>query len=258
VGDATVSYAVDGAGPGLVLVHGTAASADANWAHLAARFASDRTVVRPDYAGSGETRDHGGRLELDELVAQVAGAAEDAGAAPFDLVGFSLGAAVAASLAAQRPASVRSLVLLGGFASTTADARSQLQFSLWRRLFDADRDALAGLGVLTGLSPAFLAGMTPAELEEAITESARTMPPGTGRQADLVLRVDITAQLASISAPTLVIGQARDHVVPVEHSRALHAAIPGAAYAELDTGHLGLVERPDLVAATIRAFLERS
>jgi|Tabmets5t2r1_1033131.scaffolds.fasta_scaffold68458_1 pimeloyl-ACP methyl ester carboxylesterase len=99
--------------------------------------------------------------------------------------------------------------------------------------------------------------MTPAELEEAVVESARTMPPGSGRQADLALRVDIAAQLAGISAPTLVIGQIRDHVVPVELSRALHATIPGAAYAELDTGHLGLLEQPDLVAATIREFLDR-
>ena len=257
VGDATVSYAVDGAGPGLVLVHGAGGSADGNWAHLVDGFASDRTVVRPDYAGSGDTRDHGDQLELDELVAQVAAAAEDAGAAPFDLVGFSLGAAVAASLAAQRADLVRSLVLLGGFASTTADARSQVQFSLWRRLFDTDRDVLARLGVLTGFSPAFLGGMTPSELEEAIAEGARSMPPGMGRQADLDMRVDITAQLASISAPTLVIGQTRDHIVPVELSRALHAAIPGAGYAELDTGHLGLLEQPDLVAATIRKFLER-
>jgi pimeloyl-ACP methyl ester carboxylesterase len=30
VGDATVAYAVDGAGPGLVLVHGAGGSADAN------------------------------------------------------------------------------------------------------------------------------------------------------------------------------------------------------------------------------------
>jgi 3-oxoadipate enol-lactonase len=93
-------------------------------------------------------------------------------------------------------------VLLGGFASMTADARSRIQFSLWRRLFDADRDVLARLGVLTGVRPAFLAGMTPAELEEAIVESARNMPPGSGRQADLALRVDIAARLASISAPT--------------------------------------------------------
>jgi pimeloyl-ACP methyl ester carboxylesterase len=84
------------------------------------------------------------------------------------------------------------------------------------------------------------------------------MPPGTGRHADLVLRVDIAAELAGISAPTLVIGQARDHIVPVELSRALHAAIPGADYAELNTGHLGLLEQPDRVAATIRTFLERS
>jgi hypothetical protein len=44
-------------------------------------------------------------------------------------------------------------------------------------------------------------------------------------------------------------------VTAVEPSRALHSAIPGATSAALDTGHLGRLEQPDLVAATIRKFL---
>jgi hypothetical protein len=40
-------------------------------------------------------------------------------------------------------------------------------------------------------------------------------------------------------------------------SRARCAAIPGAADAEIETGHLGPVEQPDLVATTIRRFPDR-
>lgn len=257
VGDAEVSYAVHGAGPGLVLVHGTGGSGETNFGHLVGSFTAGWTVVRPDYAGSGETTDGDGPLELEDLVAQVAGAAADAGAIPFDLVGFSLGAAVAAQLAASRPELVRSLVLLGGFVSTVGDARSHVQFELWRRIADADPDLFSRIALLTGMSPAFLATLTPAAAEEAIALGVRTRQPGTARQAELDLRVDLTEQLPQIAARTLVIGQTRDHMVPVEHARALHAAIPGADYVELDTGHLGLLEQPDLVVRTIREFLLR-
>lgn len=92
IGGVQVSYRVDGDGPGLVLVHGTGGNADTNWAHLLPVLTRRWTVVRPNYSGSGETRDNGGPLAVEALAAQVVGAAQAAGAVPFDLVGFSLGA----------------------------------------------------------------------------------------------------------------------------------------------------------------------
>ncbi|MEV4170564.1 hypothetical protein [Nonomuraea sp. NPDC049709] len=46
--------------------------------------------------------------------------------------------------------------------------------------------------------------------------------------------------LPKITAPTLVIGNPRDYLVPVERARAL----PGGEYAELDSGHVVVHERP--------------
>jgi len=53
----------------------------------------------------------------------------------------------------------------------------------------------------------------------------------------------------------VVIGLARDQVNPAEHACALHHAISGSAYAEVDSGHLVVFERPEELALTIRRFL---
>lgn len=120
---------VDGTGAGLVLVHGTGGSAEANWGHLVDRFAGRWTVIRPNYSGSGNTTDAGTSLSVEQLAGQLLAAAKAAGKVPFDLVGFSLGAAVAVVAAARAPDLVRSLVLIAGFADST-DSYLKLEFSL--------------------------------------------------------------------------------------------------------------------------------
>src|SRR3954447_19207315 len=92
-----VHYEVGGSRPGLVLVHGTQGSGATNWGHLVDRFTDARTVVTPDYSGSGTTTDDGGELTPELLAGQVLGAAADAVEGPVDMVGFSLGAVVAAA-----------------------------------------------------------------------------------------------------------------------------------------------------------------
>jgi pimeloyl-ACP methyl ester carboxylesterase len=255
VGSARVAYTVAGSGPGLVLVHGTGGSGAIDWGPLLDRFTDAWTVVCPDYAGSGETVDDGGELTLAGLADQVAGAARAAGLESFDLVGFSLGAAVAAQLAADRPELVRGLVLLGGLVNAVDDARCQIQFALWERLCDADPDLFARLALLTVLSPSFVRALTLEEAEEAVAFGVRNRQPGTARQAALDRRIDLRSSLGLIRARTLVVGQTLDAVTPVEHARELHAGIDGAQYAEIPTGHLGLLEQPDVVARTIRDFL---
>jgi len=62
----TVHYTTVGNdGPGLVLVAGTGLSAAINYGHLAEAFVDERTVVLPDYAGSGETSGPEGELTVE-------------------------------------------------------------------------------------------------------------------------------------------------------------------------------------------------
>lgn len=242
--------------PDLVLIHGTGGTAQSNWGHLADALRDGRRAIVPNLAGSGATTDHGGQLELAELVAQVAAAADDAGSARYDVVGFSLGAVVAAELAATHPDRVRRLVPIAGWA-TSHDGRAPLQFDLWLRLHASDPRALAQLLTLTGFSAPFLAKRPYAVVQKMVDETLATMPPGIGRQAELDRRIDITASLDRIEASTLVIGCRDDQMVPVQNPRGLVAPIRWSDYAEIESGHLVLFEQPAALTETIVGFLGR-
>ena len=258
-GGARVAYRVDGAGPPLVLVHGTGGSAETSWTEMIDRLAGRWTVVRPDYAGSGETTDGGGALSLDALAAQVVAAAEHAGAVPFHLLGFSLGAVVAVKIAADYPERLRSVVPLAGML-TAADPRLQFQLRLWRHLIDTDREAMARLGLITCFSPAYVGRFDAATIEQAVaSDLAANDWDGLARQVDLDMTLDVTAEAAKVAAPALVIGCRQDQILPPErHARALAAAIPGADYAELDCGHCAPFETPEALLDLVEPFLLRS
>lgn len=245
-------YTTRGSGPGLALVHGTGADSVSNFGHLVDRFADRRTVITPDYAGSGATEDDGQPITLEALTEQVAAVLRDASDEPVDLAGFSLGAVVAASVAAQHPELVRRLVLIAGWQDST-DPRHRLTFELWRRLADLDERAYAQMITLLLFTPGFLSRMGAEALEEWV--AGTVCSDGTNRQIDLGMGVDITALTPTISAPTLVVGCTHDQLVPVEHSRQLHESIPGSRYLEIDSGHLVVAERPDELVTAVREFL---
>lgn len=250
-----VAFQVEGTGPGLMLVHGTGGNAETNWRPLLARLSATRTVVRPDYSGSGETVDDGRPLTVAMLAAQAVAAAEAAGAAPFDLVGFSLGAAVATYLTAEYPGRVRSVTLLAGFADSV-DPRHRLEMTLWRDLIRTDRQAMARLLLLTGLSPDALSRMDAHATALAVQEIvATTHWEGMARQVELNLSLDVRDQARRIAKPALVIGCTHDQMVPPAHARGLAEMIPGARYLEVETGHLATVERPDEIARSILDFV---
>src|SRR5690606_9993678 len=88
----------------------------AMWDALVGRFTDRRTVVLPDLAGSDPVEDDGSPLTVEALAAQLIAVIEDTGAAPVNLLGFSMGAPVAAAAAALRPDLVRRLMPVAGFA----------------------------------------------------------------------------------------------------------------------------------------------
>lgn len=251
VGDVQVAYDLVGQGDPVVLVHGT--SQDRNGYALQTPVLAERyQVVLPEYAGSGQTTDPGGPLEVADLAAQVAAAADDAGVGRYHLCGFSLGAVVAAQVAATHPDRVRSLVLLCGWAKT--DAQMRFQFDTWVRLMRADLELFVRYAVTDGFTNAFFEAMGPEGIEEVVATLGPTMAPGTDRQTELDGRVDISAELGRIQAPTLVIGGTHDRFVPIEHSRQLASAIAGARLQEMPYGHLVPAEGAEALNQSLLKF----
>lgn len=249
-----VHYRTEGTGPGLLLVHGSTADSEANFAALRPYFTDHHTVITADYSGSGSTAlPEGGELGLDLVSAQMAAAARAATDGPVDVVGVSLGAVVAAALAAEHPALVRRLVLVGGWARND-DPRQRLMFGLWRSLADLDRDAYQRFITLLALSPETLSGLD----DETIATLAAAAEPSEGarRQIDLDLVADIRERLAEIRAPTLVIGATQDQVVPSPTPANCTCGIEGSRYEEIDSGHNVLYERGKELADLITEFLD--
>ncbi|MFB7253428.1 alpha/beta fold hydrolase [Streptomyces nojiriensis] len=254
VADAEVHYDRAGSGPALVLVHGTGSGGAAvNWGRLLPRFTADRTVITPDLSGTERTVDGGGPLTVEGLAAQVIAVIEDADAGPVDLLGFSMGAPVSAAVAALRPDLVRRLVLVAGWAHTDSDEYLRNLFTLWKQLGTSDPAAFGRAVAMTGFSRGFLNAIGRAQVELLIPNMPPT--PGTLRHVDLDTRIDIRDLLPRIQAETLVIGCTQDITVPVENSRALHAAIADSRYAEIDAGHVAFFEKEDEFVRLVHEFV---
>ncbi|MFG2135573.1 alpha/beta fold hydrolase [Streptomyces sp. NPDC048650] len=242
-------------GPGILLAHGATGSIRGNYERLIAVLAaSGHRVVAPDYPGSGDTPRAAGPLELDGLADALVAEATAAGVETFTLIGFSMGAAVSLRAATRHPARVRGLALTAGLAK--ADVRTSVTMDLWLHLLErGDHVGFARAGTLSGPAPEFLDALSPKELAAVLDPD---LPPrGSAEQAALVKTLDATADLAGITVPTLVIATTQDPLVHPSHSRYLADRIPAAEYAEIATGHLPMIERPEEWAELIAGFLAR-
>ncbi|MYS09644.1 alpha/beta fold hydrolase [Streptomyces sp. SID6041] len=246
---------VQGTGPGLLLAHGAGGGIDANFGPIMASLAAHHTVVGPDYPGTGRTPRAENALTLDALADALVAAAVEENVDTFAIAGYSLGSPVAVRAATRHPDRVTGLVLTAGFAHP--NPRFLLAARLWRDLLRSDdHKHLAAFVSLIGLSAPALDAIGQDDLDTALKVTTTTIPSGTLEQLDLLIdRVDVREDLAAISVPTLVISTTLDQLVTPFHHRQLADMIPGAEYAELSTGHLPFVERPEEWSALLLDFL---
>jgi pyruvate dehydrogenase E2 component (dihydrolipoamide acetyltransferase) len=105
----TVALETTGAGAPIVLIHGVGTNRSI-WSRAVPALAAERSVTMLDLPGFGRSPPPE-RWQLEPVAASVAAALEQEVGEPFDLVGSSLGGAVALTLAAARPDLIRRLLL---------------------------------------------------------------------------------------------------------------------------------------------------
>ena len=118
-------YLIDENDPPIVLVHGTMGKSD-DWSRVVEKLSNSRSVIRPNYIERVAETNSTNELAIKDLADEVVAAVRAEGKQRFDLVGGSLGAALATCIAAEYPEMVRSLVLVSGF-SHGSDPRMNLQ-----------------------------------------------------------------------------------------------------------------------------------
>lgn len=245
---------VRGTGPGLLLAHGAGGGIDANFGSILDGLARHHTVVGPDYPGTGRTPRATAPLSFDGLADELVATAVEEGLETFAIAGYSLGAPLAVRAATRHPGRVTALVLTAGFARP--NPRLRLAARLWRELLDAgDPERLAVFGMLIGMGAPALDEAGQDDVDAALADAEAGVPPGTADHLDLLGHTDVSAELAGIRVPTLVVSTAYDALVTPFHHRRLADGIPGARLTELASGHLPFAERPAEWLEAIDGFL---
>jgi len=107
-------YEIHGAGSPLALLHGAMGTIDSCFAKLLPALAATRQVVAVELQGHGHTADVDRPLSYQQMAADTAALLEALGIETVDLVGYSLGGAVAMELAMRHPGMARRVVFAGG------------------------------------------------------------------------------------------------------------------------------------------------
>jgi len=173
------------------------------------------------------------------------------------VVGHSMGGRVALEAWRLAPDRVRSLVLLDtGVHGVVPGERESRQLLL---------DVSSKIG-MSELAAAWLPPMVDPSRhsDEALMGSLREMvmratPDQHARQIRaLVERPDATTLLSTITVPTLVVVGRHDEWSPVDQHEQIARLIPNSRLEVVEgAGHMTTVERPDVITALLRRWLEQ-
>jgi pimeloyl-ACP methyl ester carboxylesterase len=251
--------------PPILLLHGSGpgVTAAANWRPVIPALSADRRVIAPDQLGFGGTASNGtatGELRTYGRSAWTAHAVallDTLGIEQADVIGNSMGGAVALSMAASRPGLIRRIVLMGSMGVAMAlpsglDAvwgytpgREQMREVIG--LFAHDR------GLITD---DLIELRYQASLDPAVRDSWQAMFPAPRQRwvDDLALS---GAELAGITHPVLLVHGRDDRVVPWRVSSAqLIDLLPDARLHVLSgCGHWTMIEKTAEFLAVVQPHL---
>jgi pimeloyl-ACP methyl ester carboxylesterase len=220
-----LSYRRIGSGPPLMLLHGWPQHS-LMWHAVGPLLADRYTVIAPDLRGAGSSAITASGYDKATMAADVVGLCNQLGFEDFFLVGYDLGAGVAAALARQSPARVRRLAVMEfglagfGFEQAMAPQADWTLYSNWHLSLFSVPDAAVWL--LTGRERELLswffyhasykgnAGIDPAHFEAYARELVKpgALRAGIGYYASVWQDAKDNAPLATspLAMPVLALG----------------------------------------------------
>ncbi len=226
-------------------------------------------VVYFDHRGQGRSaRGDPDRWTLDENVEDMEALRRHLGCGPIVSIGTSYGGMVAMAHAARYPEAVSHLVLVvtaahGGFipraqqilAERGTPEQQALCAKVWSGGFESEAELKRYYRVM---GPLYSARHDPARAEDGLARAIHS-PEALNRafKPDGFLRhFDLRPELASITAPTLILAGARDWICPPEFSEEIHALIPGSRLVIVESSsHSMRVDAPERLFGAILDFV---
>jgi len=219
-----IYYALRGAGPPLVLLHGGGDSGEHSFVRQLRVFSEHHRLVAPDQVGQGRTPDVPGPLSYTGMMQDTAALLQMLKLDHVDVIGFSDGGILALMLAVRYPELVRRLVI-------------------------------SGVNIAPeGLNPEDLEELRASQIPKPKTIDEKLAHLWATSPTETELNV---ALLAKITQPVLVISGDRD-AITLEHTLQIFHALPNAELCVLPgTDHATFSGRPDWLNPIVGAFLDR-
>jgi pimeloyl-ACP methyl ester carboxylesterase len=241
----------NGAGPTLVFLHYWGGSSR-TWNPVIAALAGAYPTVAPDLRGWGDSDKPAAGYALGDFVDDTLQMLSALEIGEYVLVGHSMGGKIAQLLASRRPAGLQGLVLVAPSPpaplALPPEARGAMESA-----YDTRESVAMSIDHMLTAKP-LDAGLR----EQVIEDSLRGAPQARQAWPAATSREDITAEVAAIGVPTVVIAGELDKVDSVAVLRA--EVLPRIAQAVMHvvpgTGHLSPLEAPLALATLIERFAD--
>jgi len=247
--------------PPLVMIHGLATTRWI-WDLVAPELARERHVVTLDVPGFGSSPPVGDGFVVDDVADRIArGLSSRRIRGPYDLVGHSLGAVIATTLALRRPGTVRRLVLVAPAGLAPLPPAMARLFAAGSNPLLAVRRALLPVADFEWGRKLLLAGAAAdgAAIAPGIARRMVSASNGAKRTAEALAIVGegrLAAMLAETTLPLGVIWGREDRTVPITNLGALRRVRPDAHVQTLErAGHVPMVEQPGEFTAALERLL---
>jgi pimeloyl-ACP methyl ester carboxylesterase len=223
------------------------------WDDVASELSDRYRIVATDHRGWGNSEAPADGYRIADLAADAEGVIKALGLRRYVLVGHSMGGKVAQLIASRRPGGLEGLVLIAP-SPPSPMLLSDEQLATLTGAYQSRESVEFVIDHVLTARP-----LDPARREQVIEDSLKAAPQAKTAWPTVGMREDITAAVASIEVPTIIISGELDQVDRIATLQAeLLPRIPHAAMHILpETGHLSPLEAPAEVARLIARFVTK-
>ncbi len=244
----------------ILLIHGWGGTGS-YWQETARALAQTAQVIVPDLPGTGRSQPVQSAQNMFDQVASLNYILDALALDRVQVVGHSMGAAMALLLADRAPSRVERLVLTSMcFFMTEKQAEVYTTimsfFQLAMRFRFSWMAAIPGLSQLMATRYFYRMPEDQAAVDQGLLDYLQLDFDTAVACANDATDPRIEAAGTRVQVPTLLIACRQDHVMPLENVEYSVSRIPGCRLHWIDKcGHLPMVEKPDEYMAVLRDFL---
>ena len=250
--DSTLYYEVTSKGQPLVFIHGLGSSTR-DWEYQTSEFSQQYQTITFDLRGHGQSGKPAGPYSMPLFAADLADLLQALDVRSAHIVGISLGGAVAFQFALDHPGLVKSLTIVNS-APSLGGTPEQAALEIDRRVGIVQQFGMRAMG--GSLSPALFPKPEHANLRDTfVSRWAENDPVAYIEATRSMLNWNVTDQLGSISAPTLILASDQDYS-PVAVKEAYCKLLPNAQLVVIaDAHHAVPLEQPEAFNDALMQFL---